>query len=227
MALARTRQATAIHRAIGFLNTGERARCVHSLSQPPWLLAGCSNAWQVLYCCSSPLQQSYGSLLACRNVAAGHTWRCGERCTKTPSVVHRCSTRSTPRGEGGSRCGCDWRGEADTSVCRTLLRTLSVPNRASCGGMFVPTPAHHHPPLAPGCSELMELYRLHLQQSDMPTDFGTLLQLRCAWWLLIADTTLAMVTGWKCSLPRGHVPGLNAHGILHRPLLQGTAGPGL
>lgn len=27
MALARTRQATAIHRAIGFLNTGERARC--------------------------------------------------------------------------------------------------------------------------------------------------------------------------------------------------------
>lgn len=29
-------------------------------------------------------------------------------------------------------------------------------------------------------SELMELYRLHLQQSDMPTDFGTLLQLRCA-----------------------------------------------
>ena len=28
MALARTRQATAIHRAIGFLNTGERARCV-------------------------------------------------------------------------------------------------------------------------------------------------------------------------------------------------------
>lgn len=27
MALARTRQATAIHRAIGFLNTGSRARC--------------------------------------------------------------------------------------------------------------------------------------------------------------------------------------------------------
>lgn len=27
-------------------------------------------------------------------------------------------------------------------------------------------------------SELRELYRLHLQQSDMPTDFGTLLQLR-------------------------------------------------
>ncbi len=36
MALARTRQATAIHRAIGFLNTGERARCVQCMrSMPP------------------------------------------------------------------------------------------------------------------------------------------------------------------------------------------------
>lgn len=36
------------------------------------------------------------------------------------------------------------------------------------------------PLLNPGHSkgELLELYRLHLQQSDMPTDFGTLLQLR-------------------------------------------------
>lgn len=103
----------------------------------------------MLHCCSSPLQQSFGSLVSCLDVATGHTWRCGERCTRTPSVVRRCSTRSIPRGEGGSRCGCDWRGEADTSVCRTLLRTLSVPNRASCGGMFVPMHAHAPPTPCP------------------------------------------------------------------------------
>ncbi|PRW61197.1 diacylglycerol kinase gamma isoform X1 [Chlorella sorokiniana] len=79
MALARTRQATAIHRAIGFLNTGERARAHVEVRR----------------------------------------------------ALHQ------------------------NSVCRApLLNT-----QHSKG-------------------ELMELYRLHLQQSDMPTDFGTLLQLR-------------------------------------------------
>ncbi|KAI7840997.1 hypothetical protein COHA_005225 [Chlorella ohadii] len=79
MALARTRQATAIHRAIGFLNTGERARAHVEVRR----------------------------------------------------ALHQ------------------------NSVCRAPLLNTQHSK-----------------------SELMELYRLHLQQSDMPTDFGTLLQLR-------------------------------------------------
>ena len=64
-------------------------------------------------------------------------------------------------------------------MVRALERNLH--RRSSrTGGLHPPHFVLPHLTLRSHCrSELMELYRLHLQQSDMPTDFGTLLQLRC------------------------------------------------
>lgn len=52
-------------------------------------------------------------------------------------------------------------------------------------------------------AELAELYRLHLQQAEVPADFGTLLQLRwartCSWWTcFIADLEVRqqLLTRW-------------------------------
>lgn len=57
--------------------------------------------------------------------AAGHMWRCGERCTRIPSAARRCSARSTPRGELVALvpgCGRTYAGRWLPWYCAALLR---------------------------------------------------------------------------------------------------------
>lgn len=123
MALARTRQATAIHRAIGFLNTGSRARWVRLLRGGHSHSAATCNALLPELCKTGRALQ----------------WRAAQRAAHLFCRAHVEVRRALHQN----------------SLCRAPL--LSTQHSKA---------------------DLCELYRLHLQQAEVPADFGTLLQLR-------------------------------------------------
>ena len=158
-ALARTRQATAVHRAIGFLNTGSRARCADTSA------GGASVACLL------------GCLLACH----------APPCDFEPvsSRDQHCAAQKSGRGRVPPRAPL----LSLLTQCppsRLLLLLLRCPPPPRRAHVEIRRALHQNsvcraPLLSMQHSkgDLAELYRLHLQQAEVPADFGTLLQLRC------------------------------------------------
>ena len=160
-ALARTRQATAVHRAIGFLNTGSRARCAGAGAWSPVL--ACLLACHAPPCEFGPVVES--PFFAC----------CGQRCSAQKSGRGRVPPRA-PLLSLLTQC-------PPSRLLLLLLRCPPPPRRAH---VEIRRALHQNsvcraPLLSMQHSkgDLAELYRLHLQQAEVPADFGTLLQLRC------------------------------------------------